>query len=101
MSRPSVTRVARVAALILASLIVAVLAGCSIGPIELGPSGTPVPTNTPTNTPIPPSPTPLPRPLGGSVEDAYTGKPISGAEIEAGGVLSETTATGPHGFVPR
>ncbi|HVF98390.1 MAG TPA: putative glycoside hydrolase [Chloroflexia bacterium] len=98
MSRPLATRAARVAALILASLFVSVLAGCSIGPIELGPSGTPVPTNTPTNTPIPPSPTPLPRPLGGTVEDAYTGEPIANAEIEAGGVLTETTATGEFGF---
>lgn len=98
MSRLAPTRAVRVAALIVASLFVAILAGCSIGPLELGESGTPVPTNTPTNTPIPPSPTPLPRPLGGTVEDAYTGKPISGAEIEAGGVLTETTATGTFGF---
>ncbi|MDQ3705276.1 MAG: hypothetical protein M3437_08660 [Chloroflexota bacterium] len=98
LSRLAPTRAARAVALLLASLFVAVLAGCSIGPIELGPSGTPVPTTPPTNTPIPPSPTPLPRPLGGSVEDAYTGKPIAGAEIEAGGVLTQTTATGEYGF---
>lgn len=98
LSRLAPTRAVKVAALIFASLLVAGLAGCSIGPIELGPSGTPVPTTTPTNTPIPPSPTPLPRPLGGSVEDAYTGKPIAGAEIEAGGILTETTSTGQFGF---
>lgn len=98
LSRLAPTRVVRATVLFLASVLIAVLAGCSIGPIELGPSGTPVPTNTPTNTPIPPTPTPMPRPLSGTVEDAYTGEPIAGAEIEAGGILSETTATGQFAF---
>ncbi|MEP6775360.1 MAG: hypothetical protein ABJA50_07165, partial [Chloroflexota bacterium] len=57
-------------------------------PTPTGPTATPVP---PTATP---SPTPTPRPLSGSVTDAYTGKPLSGVEIIAAGVLTQTATDG-------
>ncbi len=61
----------------------------NIGPIQIG--GTPVP---PTNTVPPPTATPTPRALTGQVTDRYSGKPITGAEVTAGGVLTATNAEG-------
>lgn len=57
-------------------------------PTPTGPTATPVP---PTATP---SPTPTPRPLSGSVTDAYTGKPLSGVDVIAAGVLTQTATDG-------
>ena len=57
-------------------------------PTPPGPTATPAP---PTATP---SPTPTPRPLSGSVTDAYTGKPLSGVDIIAAGVLTQTATDG-------
>jgi hypothetical protein len=69
------------------------MAGCSIGPITIGePDATPTPPG-PTATATPP-----PRALTGRVEDAFTGKPIEGAEITAGGVLTATAADGLYYF---
>jgi len=68
------------------------LGGCSLGPINLE-SGTPVPTSTPTLTP-----TPSTKSLGGAVLDAYTNKPIAGAEVTAGNILTETTSAGEFAF---
>jgi hypothetical protein len=70
----------------------------NIGPIQIG--GTPVP---PTNTVPPPTATPTPRALTGQVTDKYSGKPITGAEVTAGGVLTATNAEGRFYFddVPR
>lgn len=78
-------------------LAMAALAGCAIGPVDLG-GGTPVPTVPPTDTVPPPTSTPEPRALNGRVEDAYTGKPIAGAEVTAGGVLTATNADGRYYF---
>ena len=77
-----------------------VLAGCSIGPLDFG-GGTPVPTGTPappTKTVPPPSATPVPRALDGSVVDMFTNKPIEGALITAGGVLTGTNSEGGYHF---
>lgn len=92
---------AKVAALVVISLLAAVLAGCSLGPVNLGgdtAQGTPAPTNPPQPTPVPPSPTTAGRPLAGTVQDALTGKPIAAAEVTAGGALTETTSTGQYWF---
>ncbi len=90
---------AKAAALFAVLLFAFALAGCQLGPIEVGgPTATPAPTNTPTITPIPPTPTTAPRPVSGSVQDAYSGNPIAGAEIAAGNVLTETSDTGAYSF---
>lgn len=99
-SRLSTTiRVRSTATLVsLLAIIGAAVSGCSIGPVELGPSGTPVPTIPPTNTVPPPTPTPQPRSLSGSVTDLFTGEPIEGAEVTAGGVLTATSTGGQFYF---
>ncbi len=81
----------------LALLTMLALAGCQIGPVNLG-GGTPVPTVPPTNTVPPPTPTTPPRPLAGHVLDTVTGKPIANADVTAGGVLTETTTDGAFYF---
>jgi hypothetical protein len=76
------------------------LSGCSIGPLDFG-GGTPVPTGTPappTNTVPPPTETPVPRALDGSVVDLFTNKPIEGALVTAGGVLTGTNSEGGYHF---
>lgn len=69
------------------------LAACDADstPTPSGPTPTPAP---PTSTPVPPSPTTTPRALVGSVTDQYSGKPISGAEVTANGILTATAADG-------
>lgn len=80
----------------LSALALLAMSGCTVGPLNLG-GGTPVP---PTSTP---SPTPTPRAVSGSVTDQYTGLPIPGADITAGGILTETTTEGTYSFddVPK
>lgn len=78
------------------ALLSLALAGCSDGGTPV-PEGTPLPTNTPappTNTVPPPSPSPTPRALNGLVVDTYSNKPISGAEVTAGGILTATNTEG-------
>ncbi len=78
------------------------LAGCSIGPVDFGggtpvPTGTPAPTGTPsppTITVPPPTATTAPRALNGLVVDAYSNKPVVGAEVTAGGILTATNSDG-------
>lgn len=69
------------------------LAACDADstPTPTGPTPTPAP---PTATPVPPSPTMTPRALIGSVTDKFSGKPISGAEVTANGILTATAADG-------
>jgi hypothetical protein len=81
---------------VLAMVTLLALAGCSIGPLDLS-GGTPVPTGTPpppTDTVPPPTPTTAPRALSGLIADAYTSKPIAGAEVTAGGILTATNNDG-------
>ncbi len=68
------------------------LAGCSLGPVDLGGITGPGPTSTPTGPTS--TPTPKPRALIGRVQDAITGSPISNAEVIAGGVLTATATDG-------
>lgn len=112
---------AKVAALLAMLLFATSLAGCSIGPLDLGGgsstpvpagstpgtgantsastgAGTPVASNNPQPTAVPASPTTIVRPLAGTVEDAFTGKPISAAEITAAGILTETSSVGQYSF---
>lgn len=99
--RRALSRLPLVSVLIV--VVAVALAGCSIGPDGNAPpqQGTPVPTGPttpplpPTNTVSPPTATPSPRALNGLVVDAYTNKPIVGAEVTAGGIL---TATNPDGL---
>jgi len=68
------------------------LAGCSIGPLDLG--GTTAPSATATPTGPTATSTPVPRALMGRVQDVLTGLPIGNAEVTAGGVLTATAADG-------
>jgi len=57
----------------------------------------PPPINTaapPTYTAVPPTNTPQPRALAGHVLDAYSGKPVGGARVAAGGSAATTQADG-------
>jgi hypothetical protein len=74
------------------------LSGCSLGPINIGDNGTPVPTGTPPSTVPPPTPTQVTRSLQGKVLDAYTDKPIPDAQVMAGDILTETTSAGVFSF---
>jgi len=85
---------------LVATILSLALAGCSVGPIDLG-GGTPVPTGTPvppTNTVPPPTATPVPRSINGAVLDAFSNKPIANVEVTAGGVLTATNSDGMYHF---
>jgi hypothetical protein len=89
----------RLFVLALVALLSLTVAGCSIGPINFGDSGAPAgPQATPTSTVPPPTPTPQTRSLNGRVVDAYSGQPVGGAEVTAGGILTATTADGVFSF---
>ena len=96
MTKDYIGKAQRLRALPLVILTAAILslsiAGCSIGPLELGGIGGPSVTSTPTGPTL--TPTPVPRALMGRVQDALTGSPIANAEIIAGGVLTATAADG-------
>src|SRR3954465_15905240 len=85
------------------------ISGCSIGPLDVGDSATPVagavtagagcpqPSNTNPTAP-PATPTPQTRSITGKVTDAYSGQPVASAEITAAGILTETTGDGSFSF---
>lgn len=81
------------------ALLVMVVSGCSIGPLNLGDSPAPAASQgtpgaqTGNNAP-PPTNTPAERALNGKIVDAYSGQPVANAEITAGGILTQTGADG-------
>ncbi|MEO6457385.1 MAG: putative glycoside hydrolase [Chloroflexia bacterium] len=77
---------------LIAVLLSLFLAGCAIGPLDLG--GGSGPPATATSTGPTASPTLAPRALSGRVQDVLTGSPIANAEVTAGGVLTATAADG-------
>ncbi len=84
----------------LIGLTALIFSGCSIGPINLGDSASSGGSSTAKLTPSVPLPTATPpqKAVGGHVEDAYTGQPITGAQITAGGTLTNTNSAGAFSF---
>lgn len=87
----------------LAGIIGLVLSGCSLGPISLGdsptPSGTSKTPSAPSSPTVPPATaTPAQISVEGRVEDSYTGQAIAGAQVNAGGTITQTNSSGLFSF---
>jgi hypothetical protein len=90
--KPRKSRVAgAVLTLILVLFAGLTLAACDLGGDNDGGSPTPAPTG-PDGSPEPTAI--VGRPLVGTIKDANTGKPIAGAEVVAGGILTATADDG-------
>lgn len=80
-------------------LVALALSGCSLGPINFGGDSTSGSSSAKPGPSVPPAtPTLAQKAVEGRVEDAYTGQPIGGVQVNAGGTLTQTNSGGNFSF---